>query len=155
MTRYHAPPVSFPVGRSVWESRWLMALWGLAAVLAALGVARGADPWTQPAARAALAVLVLALCGGAAGLAWWLRRRPRGVLRWQEGGWQWLPADVRGMPGEPVPVDRIERACDFQRRLLLRLHGGAGLPRWLWLEQDMAPAHWPALRHAVWARARE
>lgn len=154
MSRYHAPPVSYPVGRSVWEACALSLLWCLAALLAVVGVAQGADPWTQPAAWAALGALVLLLAAGAAGLAWHLRRRPEGELRWQEGGWHWLPANVHGTLGEPMPVDRIERACDFQRRLLLRLHGGAGLPRWLWLEQSVDPVRWLALRHAVWAQAR-
>jgi hypothetical protein len=152
MSRYHAPPVSYPVGRSVWEARWLCLLWCLAAALAVQGVAQGADPWAQPAARAALVALVLLLGGAAVGLVWHLRRRPEGELCWQEGGWHWLPAKFQGPLGEPMPVDRIERVCDFQRRLLVRLHGGAGLPPWLWLEQNADPLRWLALRHAVWAQ---
>jgi len=154
MSRYHAPPVSYPVGRSVWEARWLCLLWCLAALLAAAGVAQGAAPWAEAAAMAAFGVLVLLLAGAAVGLVVHLRCRPKGEFRWQEGGWHWLPANVHGTLGEPMPVNRIECVCDFQRRLLLRLHGGADLPRWLWLEQDLDPVRWLALRHAVWAQSR-
>ena len=41
---------------------------------------------------------------------------------------------------------------DLQQRMLLRLRGPLGVPRWVWVEQGSAPADWLALRRAIVAQ---
>ena len=139
-----APSVNYPVGRSAFAL-------ALAAVLIGLG-ALAAVAWTLQAAEAgwrqALAFAAVAGCGSAALAAWW--RSPAGMLRWDGAGWGWLDGGEEG--GEPRP-GHPEIALDLQNRLLLRWKPEEGRVRWLWLEQAGSPAHWDALRRAVYSRA--
>lgn len=131
--------------------------WGLLLVLLGVGIA--ASLW------AAAMVLPLAqrmLLGGlfAAWLGWVALRflRPaRGRLTWQRlvaldgGHWAWHEAEAVGSEGlAPVSLYLV---IDLQQRLLLRLQGPAGVPRWVWVEQGRAPDDWLALRRAVVAHA--
>lgn len=131
-----APSVSYPVGRS-------------RAVLAALalGWAAGlsaASLWTlqadAPGWRQALAFAAVLVAGAAAGFGW--LRSPTGRLAWDGGGWRWQ--EEGGRP---------EIALDLQSRMLLRWRSEAGAVRWLAPERDAAPAHWDALRRAVYSPA--
>jgi len=135
-----APSVTYPVGRSLFAG----GLYGLAA---AAGVAV-AVVWSAqadaPGWRQALALASVLACGGFALRAWW--RSPSGVLRWDGSGWSWEEGGCVA-PGHP------ETALDLQNRLLLRWRPGSGRVRWLWLERARAPAHWDALRRAVYSRA--
>ncbi|GAB3658330.1 hypothetical protein [Ramlibacter alkalitolerans] len=135
-----APSVSYPVGRSAFAA----GLHALAA-LAGLGVAVGwslqsdAFGWRQALGLAA------ALGGGLLALAaWW--RSPAGVLCWNGAGWSWEEGGLAGA-GHP------EIAFDLQNRMLLRWQPETGRVRWLWLESARDPAHWEALRRAVYSRA--
>ena len=135
-----APSVSYPVGRSAFAG-------GLCAGLAALGVAAVATWSWQVQALGwrqwfALALVIVSAGIGAAG--WW--RSPRGMLRWDGGGWLWEQG-AQAQAGQP------ELALDLQARLLLRWQGTSGRARWFWLEQASAPADWDALRRAVYSRA--
>jgi hypothetical protein len=137
---HSAPSVTYPVGRSAFAL-------ALAAALAALGLAV-AVLWSvqSPAAgwRQALAFAAVAACAGTAGSAWW--RSPAGTLRWDGAGWTWEEGG-EGRCGHP------EIALDLQNRLLLRWQPETGRVRWLWLERARDPAHWEALRRAVYSRA--
>ena len=135
-----APSVSYPVGRSAFAL-------GLAAALAALG-ALVAAAWLLESAQAgwrhALAAAAVAAGGAGALVAWW--RSPAGLLHWDGAAWNWEEGrELR--PGHP------EIALDLQNRLLLRWQAEAGRARWLWVERARAPAHWEALRRAVYSRA--
>lgn len=137
----HGPPsVSHPVGRSRFAG-------ALMAVLAAAGLAAvSAWAWQSaaPGWRQALAFAAVAACTGIAARAWWVS--PRGLLRWDGGGWLWEE-------GGAASAGRVGQALDLQSRLLVRFHPETGAPRWLWLERDAAPADWDALRRAVYFRA--
>ena len=139
----NAPSVSFPVGRSRFEGRLLLAV-GLAGG-AALGLwqVQAAVPMGWGAAS-----LMLWLMG--AGLAWrrW-RATPAGRLHWREGGWFFEASDSASLE-DPRPLARLRVALDLQQVLLLEAPGG--MPRWLWLARADDPVHWQALRHAVHAR---
>jgi toxin CptA len=135
-----APSVTYPVGRSPFAA-WLYALAGLAG----LGVAVA---WSVQSAtfgwRQGLALGAVFACGSLALASW--RRSPTGVLRWDGVGWTWEEGPVVG-GGRP------EIALDLQNRMLLAWQPESGRVRWLWLERARDPAHWEALRRAVYSRA--
>jgi toxin CptA len=135
-----APSVSYPVGRSAFAAGLyaLAALAGLA-VASAWSVQSGTFGWRQ-----ALAFGAVATCGLLALAAW--QRSPAGVLRWNGLDWSW---EERGLAGAGHP----EIAFDLQNRILLRWQPETGRVRWLWLESARDPAHWEALRRAVYSRA--
>ncbi|WP_454556613.1 hypothetical protein [Hydrogenophaga borbori] len=91
-----------------------------------------------------------------AGLAWmgWaarVERRPVvGVLRFsgapgQGAAWRWSPDGC----SDGLALDAVRVALDLQSRVLLQLRGVAGVPAWVWVERDRAPADWLALRRAL------
>ncbi|GAB3769785.1 hypothetical protein GCM10028796_35410 [Ramlibacter monticola] len=139
-----APSVNYPVGRSAFAL-------ALAAGLTALGLLVAAAWTLQPVPagwRQALAFAAAAGCGAVALAAWW--RSPTGTLRWNGVAWGWQEGVEEGgglRPGHP------EIALDLQNRLLLRWQAEEGGARWFWLERARAPAHWEALRRAVYSRA--
>jgi hypothetical protein len=77
---------------------------------------------------------------------WEWRRPPAGVLRWDGLHWHW-EAGGNSRPG------RVRAQLDWQRALLLEFHAEDGQRRWLWPVQATAPAHWLALRRALFAPA--
>jgi hypothetical protein len=137
-----APSVSYPVGRSRFAALWLavIALLGLAAAVT-FALQSPVFGWRQAAGFAA----VLA-CAGIA-LAAWLRS-PVGQLHWDGAGWQWEEGGQTG-------GGRLAVALDVQSRLLLHWRGEDRSQRWLWLARDGAPAHWDALRRAVYSPATQ
>ncbi|QJW85046.1 hypothetical protein HK414_20465 [Ramlibacter terrae] len=113
----------------------------------AFGWAAGLAPaslWTVQADaagwRQALAFGAVAVAGALAAAAW--LRSPHGRLAWDGGGWRW--EEEGGRP---------EIALDLQSRMLLRWRSDAGAVRWLAPERNAAPAHWDALRRAVYSPA--
>ena len=104
--------------------------------------------WTAQAQafgwRQALAFAAVAACSGLALVSWW--RAPQGVLRWDGAEWQWQ----EGPDARPGAVDL---ALDLQSRLLLHWRGEAGRALWLWAEKTSDVSHWDALRRAVYSRA--
>ena len=154
MTRYHAPPVSYPAGRCLLAGWALLGLCLLllGALTAAAG--QGADPLAHAAAARFLALGLVGWGLVAAWAAWVWRRSPCGQLVWRAGQWQWLP-EHKGQGGpEALPVTSLHLALDGQAVLLLRLKGARPLPRWLWLERRSDVARWDDLRRAVWAAQR-
>ncbi|APW36971.1 hypothetical protein RD110_06970 [Rhodoferax koreense] len=137
---HNAPSVSYPVGRSLFFGRLLLAIWLFAAALAAwwcLGAA--AMGWRQW-----LVLACLPLAGGAAWSSW--RAMVPGELRWDGQVWLWNP-------GEQAEPARLELHLDLQDRLLLCLHLDSGHRLWCWLEWTNMPERWGDLRRAVYSRA--
>ena len=138
---HSAPSVTYPVGRSFWAGAAMAVVWALGLVVSALWSWQLAGPgW-----RMALAWLACAATGAAAVTAWW--RSPAGRLHGSDGAWQWAPAQGPALDGS------VRVALDLQHLLLLRLSSQGGAAVWLWLERRSAPAHWAALRRAVYSRA--
>ncbi len=142
MSSTHAPPVSYPVGRSLWVLGMLMGCWVLAASVTAAwwhSAAPGhAGPW--------LGVAALVLSGGCA--VWGWLRSPTGVLQWDGQDWQWQSVGYQS----PTTVDAPEPVLDLQNLLLVRMHNRAGAPWWVWADAASDPLHWLDLRRALYAR---
>jgi toxin CptA len=135
-----APSVTYPVGRSAFaaQAQACAALAGLAATCA-WAWQSDAFGWRQ-----ALAFAAVAACSALALAAW--RRAPAGMLRWDGLAWT-------SEHGGSVGAGRPDVALDLQSRLLLRWSADGGGTRWYWVERLSDPAHWEALRRAVYSRA--
>ncbi len=129
-----APAVYFLVARSRWHLGLLLVLtvWTWAVVVCWLA---DVDFW-----RWLAEISVVLLTNALAWRSW--QTAPRGLLRWDGQQWHWRGRN----PG------RVTVQLDLQSVLLLRWQAQTGDLLWLWLEQRMAPAHWQALRCAVFAR---
>jgi len=131
-----APSVSYPVGRSRFALGALAAVWLCGLAMALLWTLQADAPgWRQ-----ALAFGAVGVGGLAAGRAW--LRSPSGQLAWDGGGWCW-----------EQEVGHPEITLDLQSRMLLRWRSDAGAVRWLMPQRNAAPAHWDALRRAVYSPA--
>jgi hypothetical protein len=164
---HSAPPVTYPVGASKTEQALFAALAGSTAVALALWGHSWAWQWTRLPAPWWMSLVALAVW-----VAWWFwrSRHPlQGRLVWAPpdheadppgldragdrpvtGHWRWFsPAYRHG-----VDLARVECVLDLQGSALLRVRTVAGLGLWLFLEQGLAPEHWPGLRRALKAHAR-
>ncbi len=155
----NAPSVLIPVGRSRFGPGVLAAAWlaGLALGVAWWLQAPAAGTWPGLSNAQTVMAALLALCGG---WAWHSHRRAcPGWLDWDGHSWCWITA--RG----DYPV-RVEVAGDWQRLLLVRVQPqegpGSGFDaepgvgpevQWLWLTPRGSPAHWRAIRRALYFRA--
>lgn len=146
-TRYHAPPVSYPVGRCLWEGRLWVAMCLLLLGSWAVAGWQGADPREHGAAARFLALGMIGWLALAAWAAVRWRQSPRGQLLWRAGQWLWWPEAQT----DAVAVEAVTLAWDGQGLLLLRLEGAKVPVGWLWLERWRDPARWDDLRRAVWA----
>ena len=149
--RYHAPPVSYPVGRCFWEGGVLLGLCLLLLGTLLTAATVGADPREHPAAARFLVLGLLGWCLAAALAFRHWRRSPQGQLRWARGQWTWSADGAN----DAHLLSAIELAWDGQTLLLLRLHAPSAVPRWVWLERQRDVARWDDLRRAVWACQRE
>jgi hypothetical protein len=144
LNRHNAPPVVYPLGRSLFLGRLLLALWlaGIGSVLLWWNVTRQLD-W-----RLALAVFSVLLAGFAARASW--KNLPAGQLAWDGAVWRWES------PGYPTGVAEhaLSVIADFQQRLLLRLENQAHASLWLWVEKRAMPERWLDLRRAVYSPHR-
>jgi len=76
---------------------------------------------------------------------------PVGHLAWD--GSQWLLE--RPVPGYDQAVQGWPQVhLDLQTGMLLAMQPVQGRTAWLWLERQIAPLQWPALRRAVYSPAR-
>ena len=149
----NAPSVSYPVGRSAFQSGVIVVL-GLLGALALLLPLRwypAVPGWVWVAGA-----LLWLFWSGWAGLNW--SRAPRGRLQWdaralpatgtRAGVWRWLPD---GAPA--VELQALDWVWDAQVVVLARPRSpGQRLP-WLWLEGRREPARWDDLRRALTAHA--
>ena len=133
---HRAPAVSFPVMRSRWHMRLLVAALAFSAIASTAFIGSGASSGPRSA-------LVLLAMGGAAvfaGVQW--VRTPSGVLHWDGGQWLWESASQ----SEPCTV---QPKLDFQQAVVVRVRCGSGASRYHWIEAGAAPQHWLALRRAL------
>jgi len=144
---YHHPPaVRFPVERSVRAGLALAALIvACALVLAGWGMA-GAP--TQPLAQP-LGWTLWGVTAGLAAIAWW--RSPCGALQWDGAQWWFLP-EGRALPLAARTAPEVH--LDLQRFVLVCLPLCDAPRVWLCLEREASAQSWPALRRALYSRAR-
>lgn len=152
---HNAPSVSYPVGRSAFLARAMLAGWLGAVAVTALSWPTDAPPW-----RSVLAVFSLVL-PAVLGWRFW-RQLPRdGQLRWDGQDWH--------SPSAPDQPAALHVQLDGQRHMLVRLQllvnpaaaperriwqlFGARGTEWLWLEATGDPDRWPDLRRAAFARS--
>lgn len=137
----HRPPaLSFQVGRSRWHARVLLVLVVLVFISWwALALSPRAE---FPAWVPGLQALLLLLTAAFASWAW--RRSPVGTLRWDGERWFWVSS-------QEVPISGLRIVVDFQRLLLVSLHGTDRFSLFVWLEPagGMPPQAWHALRRAL------
>ena len=130
-----APAVGWNVGPLRWPWR-LLALLGLFTLLVWLAIA-----WQAQALGPTVVGLVLLLaCVGLAARGLW--QQPQGLLHWDGSHWHWSEWPQHALL-------QLHCVLDWQRLLLLRLHGPDGAQRWLWLETPQATPQWLALRRAI------
>ena len=141
MNRHNAPPVVYPLGRSVLLGRLLGGLWlaGLLALLVGCCVNRQLD-W-----RTALAMVAVLVAGVATRTSW--NNLPIGQLVWDGDVWRWESASYQ----TGIAEHELWVIADFQHRLLLRLENQAHASLWLWVEQSAMPERWLDLRRAVYS----
>ena len=147
-----APPVVFPVGRSVWGPRTGLALAALSA-WAVFGLWQGsaevgwsvfsAGPWWGGLLAWTLAAL----------LSWrlWTREAlPPGELRWDSEDWTY-----QGSDGLPQPVHLVA-LWDIGPAILVELsfqgHQPWACRRFAWLTRGQMPGLWHACRCAIFGR---
>ena len=141
MNRHNAPPVVYPLGRSLFLCRWLLALWfaGLLSVLL----------WAASARLLAGAVTLALVVVLGAGMALWVswKNLQCGQLTWDGDIWYWESMGCQ----ECNALHELSVVADLQSRLLLRFEGQTGKGLWLWAERASLPDRWLDLRRAVFA----
>lgn len=141
---HSAPSVNYPVGRSPLVARVLVAAWVAGACTVAgwrYQIDRNVDmtDWR-------MWVLIAALGMAALGVRRAIRKQPsRGELRWD--GQYWLLHADREQGGAIATVH-----LDLQMLMLVRVAPAEGPAQWLWMQRDLAPSQWRALRRALYSR---
>ena len=138
---HNAPTVSYPVGRSHFQTCFLVFL-----VLSGLSFDLF---WSSQALwgwRQGLVGVTLCLSAVFA-LQEWQRTR-QGTLAWD--GVIWCFSE-----GQQAVNGTVTVLLDFQFILLLRLTPTQGQPLWLWAERRLDAPLWVALRRAVFSRQVE
>jgi toxin CptA len=136
---HSAPSVSYPVGRSRYATRLLVAVWtaGVCCVGLACYLSDHFGWLTVLLAGSAV------LAGVAAFVS--LSRMPAAELAFDGQRWS-----ISGRHA-PQAADAVV-VLDFQILLLVRLDVPRAAPCWLWLERPANPARWQDLRRALHAR---
>ncbi len=134
---HSAPAVSYPVGRSRFQLRFIVCLLALGFVAGLLWCTAWVG-WRQ-----CLYAVTWLAAGMIAVQAW--RASPRGRLIWNGQDWRWtsIGASVWG---------RVTVHLDLQFVLVLSLRTPTGRRIWLWPERGTNSARWQALRQAVFSR---
>ncbi|SCK60870.1 hypothetical protein VAR608DRAFT_6872 [Variovorax sp. HW608] len=138
---HSAPSVSYPVGRSRYAERLLLALWalGVCAVTMACVQSAGLD-WRDG---------VLLLCAIVASVAAWT-----GVLRSSCPANLVFDGQCWSMSGGvSVPTAQAAVMLDLQWLLLVRIKEPLGAARWIWVDRTAMPQRWRDLRRALYSRA--
>lgn len=139
---HSAPAVSFPVGRSRFQAYLIGALVACGVVTVATWC------WQVDALgwRQWLAVTSCLMTSGLAGWQWW--HTPKGSLTWDGAAW------YRAVGAQSLVVVP-EVVMDFQQLVLLRLCASEGArTSWVWLDRELNPSRWLALRRAIYTRSR-
>ncbi|WP_296904261.1 hypothetical protein [Polaromonas sp.] len=138
---HNAPSVVYPLGRSRFLSRLLLALWLAGLLLALLWLYLGQRlDWRVGLAFAAV------LGAGVAARAGW-SNTPTGQLVWNGEVWRWESASYQ----TGIAEHELYVIADFQSMLLLRLENQASASLWLWMERSAFPERWLDLRRAVYS----
>ncbi|MFT4195019.1 hypothetical protein, partial [Ottowia sp.] len=138
-----APPVTYPVGRTLRLAGLLAGLWlaGVAAVFYALISA----PALIQKAPAAISLIASVAFSGAACWMFWRSQSPRSLV-WDGARW--------GLESEPDDATRLHVRMDLQHVMLLCLEAPpARRPVWLWAEAAHDAARWHLLRCALYSSA--
>ncbi|MDD2917468.1 hypothetical protein [Rhodoferax sp.] len=139
---YNAPAVTYPVGRSRFQTGLTMAI-----VLAG-GVAQAAW-WLLSTAHSAGHLLGLSLWLVAGSWALWcLSQTVLAQLVWDGRDWSWCSGKTHQVVVPQVIVDT-------QHSLLLCLHPATGATKWAWPAQQAQPERWLALRRALFNPSAE
>ena len=144
MTTHDAPPVTYPLGRSVFQASVLAGFW-LAGLIAA-----GAWAYLvrQPDWRIGVCVASVVVAGMAAYRGW--KNSPAGSIAWDGQSWRWeSPGYQTGVAEQQLSV-----LADFQGVMLLRIENHAKAGMWLWVERKSFPERWMDFRRAVYSPAR-
>lgn len=132
-----APSVTYPVRSSTRARLLLIVLW----VLGAAGVIAWCFQADSVGVRQIVAISALFLAALLVGRA--ISREPHGNLHWD--GQYWSLDGTR-----PVNAAQATVHLDFQSLVLLRLKVDRSVS-WLWLDRRAGPAHWRAVRRALFA----
>ncbi|MDO8387047.1 MAG: hypothetical protein Q7T13_11690 [Polaromonas sp.] len=141
---HNAPPVAYPLGRSLFQGWALAGLWLAGLLVTAFWWLAGPGfDW-----RTGLAVAAVVAAGVLAWLGW--RSAPVGQLHWDGQAWFWeSPGYQAG-----TPVLALSVALDLQRTLLIRLDNHDHASMWLWAHRSAFPERWLDLRRAVYSRRK-
>ena len=145
LASHTAPPVRYPVQRSLWLARALL-LYALLGSLSLLAWGWQGSGSRQHGLQLAFgAVLWVVGCM----LAWrFWANGVCGVLAWN--GQEWI---LEALPHTSAVAGTLAVHLDLQAHLWLRWQSSAGGAHWLWLEQRSARGRWSDLRRAVYSRA--
>ena len=146
LASHTAPPVRYPVQRSLWLALALLLL-ALLGGLTLIAWGWQAAGTRQHGLQLALAV-VLWLAGCVLAWHFWANG-VRGALAWN--GQEWT---LEELPHDSAVAGTLAVHLDLQAHLWLRWQSSAGDAHWLWLEQTCARGRWGDLRRAVYSRAR-
>ena len=151
---YHAPAVTYPLGRTsalqwalwlLWLVGGLPVIWMLFEALALQGSAQAAI----------ISVVICAFTWIGAGWAlrrFWAAQQPARALRWDGADW-WLELSPPAHGAPDAGPGRAVVRLDLQRCLLLHWRAeGKRQSRWLWAERAGDPARWHLLRCALYSK---
>lgn len=139
---YQAPPVRYPVVRSVWLACALALVSALGALALAAWAWQGAG---LPLAGVLAAEALWLLCSALAWHFWFVS--PCGTLVWSGHDW-----GLETSAGD-LALGALEVHLDLQSHLWLCLRREGARALWLWPQQVCAPERWGDLRRAVYSRA--
>lgn len=139
---HSAPAVTYPVGRSRCHGR-LLGVTGLASVLLGLLWRYQGDPGAWRQALFGLSLLGVQLVAAQVWYCW-----PPASLHWDGQSWHW--SDVQA-----TACGTVTPHIDMQSCMVLSLRTDKGDRLWLWPERSRDPAHWHALRRAVFAHRQQ
>lgn len=145
--RYAATPVHYPAGGGallVWSfSVYSLFIVGVVVAWAVL-TDQNQHPWRIPSAAGLVLASVV--------WAWrWVQRTLLPAhIAWDAQAWSLTSALSASVPLEGVP----QVCVDGQHWLVVRAMPFGQPVRWLWLERKASPAHWRALRRALYSRPK-
>jgi hypothetical protein len=137
----HQPPaVSWDVKSARWHAGALI-FWVLADTFLLVGFFV-----TQGWGASTLVLLLVLVASALLAMKGWYGA-PVGQLNWDGAQWHWVNQDTHALTS-------VVCVLDLQTRMLVRISGGQGPSRWLWLERDASGMTWVALRRAIFANQR-